>query len=543
MQQAALELTKMADQLPAMPESLLYTVMTRRMIDYGRSRMDVSRQDRLKRVRGEETPALSFQSLEDEIGPSGVTVGEALSDEARDPFAHTQHGQLKTMLEANRFGMNERELAVVRDHYYGEQTMKEISATLGVNESRVSQIHTKAVEKMQRVLKQSDTDLVAAAKSGAQDAFTELYRRHQRRIHNYVTRLLRDCPNDVEDTVQIAFGKAFTRLHQFAGDAAVATWITRIATNESLGILRKRRVQGIPMPLEVETGDGEVMAVDMADPRDDIRAMEMRRELNRILHHLSPQHRMLLERMRDGYSNEEVGNETGQARDTAKNARFRAITQARQIMDELEAGTLEAVDDEQAPPGPEPAQRRCSPCQKQGRYRFADGEHEGVPMCSWCLRDAKQAGSPAQPRTNFAWGEVIAQVAAVPAGTSITLNIPGGVKPGVYQNRLIVALNQKPQTRAWRFSSSVTEQPGKIVVTKVGLRDGRAARSAPVHVPKHFPMTPTPVVQASTPASLTVTVRVPVTALDKIEQLLHEQWQKRTPEEKAKAAETLLAAL
>ncbi len=51
---------------------------------------------------------------------------------------------------------------------------------------------------------------------------------------------------------------------------------------------------------------------------------------------------------------------------------------------------------------------------------------------------------------------------------------------------------------------------------------------------------PKPVLNGSAP---TVTVRVSVTALDKIEQMLHDAWTKRTPQEKAAAAEKLLSSL
>jgi RNA polymerase sigma-70 factor, ECF subfamily len=82
--------------------------------------------------------------------------------------------------------------------------------------------------------------LVAQAKSGRSNAFGELYERHRRKIYRSVFRIVRNR-QDAEDVVQRSFQRAFTNLCRFREDSTFATWVTRIAINEALMMLRRRR--------------------------------------------------------------------------------------------------------------------------------------------------------------------------------------------------------------------------------------------------------------------------------------------------------------
>ena len=94
--------------------------------------------------------------------------------------------------------------------------------------------------------------LVVQAKSGQSSAFGELYERYRFKIYRSAFRILRN-PQDAEDAVQQAFQHAFTNLHRFRETSAFATWVTRIAINEALTILRQRRVT---TPLFENNNDG-----------------------------------------------------------------------------------------------------------------------------------------------------------------------------------------------------------------------------------------------------------------------------------------------
>jgi RNA polymerase sigma-70 factor (ECF subfamily) len=86
----------------------------------------------------------------------------------------------------------------------------------------------------------TDEALVAAAKSGDQSAFLELWRRHSKRVFKTSYGITRNR-EDAEDVIQDTWMKAYLHLNTFDGRAKFATWLTRIAVNSSLMILRRRR--------------------------------------------------------------------------------------------------------------------------------------------------------------------------------------------------------------------------------------------------------------------------------------------------------------
>src|SRR5216684_2904203 len=82
--------------------------------------------------------------------------------------------------------------------------------------------------------------LVAQAKSGRSSAFGKLFELHRVRIYHTAFRILRNR-QDAEDAVQRSFQRAFTNLYRFREDSTFSTWITRIAINDALMLLRQRR--------------------------------------------------------------------------------------------------------------------------------------------------------------------------------------------------------------------------------------------------------------------------------------------------------------
>src|SRR5262245_46954535 len=82
--------------------------------------------------------------------------------------------------------------------------------------------------------------LVAQAKSGQSSAFGELYEHHRVRVYHTAFRILRNA-QDAEDASQRSFQRAFINLKSFRGESTFSTWLTRIAMNESLMMLRQRR--------------------------------------------------------------------------------------------------------------------------------------------------------------------------------------------------------------------------------------------------------------------------------------------------------------
>ncbi len=103
-----------------------------------------------------------------------------------------------------------------------------------------------------------DLALVQAAREGDIGAFEQLLKRYDRnvfRIANHITQ----NREDAEDVVQDAFLKAYQKLDQFQGNSKFYTWLVRIAVNEALMKLRKRKAsKTVSIDEDVETDDGFV---------------------------------------------------------------------------------------------------------------------------------------------------------------------------------------------------------------------------------------------------------------------------------------------
>lgn len=85
-----------------------------------------------------------------------------------------------------------------------------------------------------------DEELVRLAREGGEYAVRLLVQRHNRRLFRVARAVVRDDA-EAEDVVQETYVRAFTALDRFRGGAQFSTWLTRIALNEALGRLRRRR--------------------------------------------------------------------------------------------------------------------------------------------------------------------------------------------------------------------------------------------------------------------------------------------------------------
>lgn len=140
-----------------------------------------------------------------------------------------------------------------------------------------------------------ETELVSRARSGDYDAFERLVKSCERRVWAIAWRLVGDR-EEAENIVQGAFLKAMEALDSFRGEAGFCTWIGRIATNEGLEILRRRRRKDALSLDELVTesdDDGpiprpELLADWREDPSRSVEREELRRILDRALDTLSP---------------------------------------------------------------------------------------------------------------------------------------------------------------------------------------------------------------------------------------------------------------
>jgi len=139
-----------------------------------------------------------------------------------------------------------------------------------------------------------ESALVAQAKAGDQNAFAELVNRYERKIYRLAKNITRN-DEDAEDVLQDAFLKAYTHLDNFKGDSKFYTWIVRIAVNEALMRLRKRKTdRSVPLDEPVELGEETVqreIAVWEDNPEQQYSQEEWRRILDEAVDSLKPDFR------------------------------------------------------------------------------------------------------------------------------------------------------------------------------------------------------------------------------------------------------------
>src|SRR6195952_4874278 len=103
-----------------------------------------------------------------------------------------------------------------------------------------------------------DVDLVARTRAGDTSAYEQLVKQYERQIFRTANHITQNR-EDAEDITQDVFFKAFQKLDQFKGDSKFSTWLVRIAVNESLMRLRKRKTsKTVSMDQDVETQEGSI---------------------------------------------------------------------------------------------------------------------------------------------------------------------------------------------------------------------------------------------------------------------------------------------
>lgn len=105
--------------------------------------------------------------------------------------------------------------------------------------------------------KLEDFRVVRAALDGDQTAYKFLMKKYHDAIHNLVYKMIPDKA-DVEDLTQEAFIKAFNSIRSFNFEFAFSTWLYKIATNNCIDYLRKKKIRTFSIDKPIETKDGDI---------------------------------------------------------------------------------------------------------------------------------------------------------------------------------------------------------------------------------------------------------------------------------------------
>ena len=162
-----------------------------------------------------------------------------------------------------------------------------------------------------------DIALVRRAAGADVSAFEQLYRRHHRRVHGVIVRLVGQAGTRAEDLTQEAFVRAWQALPAFRFESAVSTWLHRLAVNTALMEMRARRSR--PWPEEDDDALETVATPDTAGHA------VLGRDLERAVASLPPRARaVLVLHDVEGWKHEEIAGELGMAVGSSKAQLHRA---------------------------------------------------------------------------------------------------------------------------------------------------------------------------------------------------------------------------
>jgi RNA polymerase sigma-70 factor (ECF subfamily) len=186
------------------------------------------------------------------------------------------------------------------------------------------------------VVREDEHLLVTAAKAGDAAAFEELVNRYERKIFRLTMNITRNR-EDAEDAMQDAFMKAYSHLDRFHEDSRFYTWLVRIAANEALMRLRKRRPNQFSLDEPIESED-DFIPQQIQDwkpsPEQRFAQNEMRDILRSVIEELQPDFRIVfLLRDVEGLSTEETAAAVGISEAAVKSRLLRARLKLRQKLD------------------------------------------------------------------------------------------------------------------------------------------------------------------------------------------------------------------
>ena len=192
------------------------------------------------------------------------------------------------------------------------------------------------------------TLLVARAKERDEPAIRELIRRHNQRLFRAARAIVRNDA-EAEDVVQAAYVSAFTHLGEFRAEAGFSTWLTRIAINEAIGRLRRRRpTTGLDqIDLESATSAQIIQFPTLqpqTNPESEMTRQEIREFLELAVDRLPPAFRaVFVLRDVEGLSVEETASFLSIKQETVRSRLHRARKLMREAIEEHLSGAFASL--------------------------------------------------------------------------------------------------------------------------------------------------------------------------------------------------------
>jgi len=171
-----------------------------------------------------------------------------------------------------------------------------------------------------------DYKLVKLAIAGDEKAYAELLERYRDAIYYMLLKMVNNR-SDAEDLTIEAFGKAFKNIAQYTPNYAFSTWLFKIATNNCIDFIRKKKANLISLD---QTSDNQEnisapLQSDSPDPEEDMIKSQRMALTRSVVEKLKPRYKTLVElRYFKEYSYEEIANELSLPIGTVKAQLFRA---------------------------------------------------------------------------------------------------------------------------------------------------------------------------------------------------------------------------
>lgn len=173
-----------------------------------------------------------------------------------------------------------------------------------------------------------DLELVARAQKGDQHAYSMLLERYRESVYFTMLKMVKN-PDDADDLTIEAFGKAFNRISQYSPNFAFSTWLFKIASNNCIDFIRKKRIKVTSMDSGYSTSDGSIIYVEAEsetlDPSEHMMKKQKVMAMREVVSKLKPRYRELIElRYFQELSYEEIADELNLPLGTVKAQLFRA---------------------------------------------------------------------------------------------------------------------------------------------------------------------------------------------------------------------------
>lgn len=167
-----------------------------------------------------------------------------------------------------------------------------------------------------------------AVDNGNQKAYAELMARYREPVYYMLLKMVNN-KDDADDLTIEAFGKAFNRLNQYTATFAFSTWLFKIATNNAIDFIRRRKMLTFSIDKRIEGEDGSEMAIDIRSNTPDPEEKAMQKQevqmMMAVIEKLKPRYKSLIElRFIEELSYEEIAQRLDLPIGTVKAQLFRA---------------------------------------------------------------------------------------------------------------------------------------------------------------------------------------------------------------------------